>query len=140
MRDRIAAETAEEREARLLCMSTLQHQRLAAETVSERDGRLQQISERESDNCAHREHSSHLHNQVQMRTRRFHTQIASLSSPKCSTCLEVSLVFSFAHHPQSFCAMFSRQAHTKSVLFCQQQEPRAIAIPITGRQVLVCLM
>ena len=58
MRDRIAAETPKEREARIHRMSTLQHQRLAAETISEREVRVQLASERESDSRAYREHSS----------------------------------------------------------------------------------
>ena len=44
MRDRLAAETPEEREARLQHMSTYQHERLAAETPKEREARLQHMS------------------------------------------------------------------------------------------------
>ena len=41
MTDMLAAETPEEREARLQHMSTFQHKRLAAETAEEREVRLQ---------------------------------------------------------------------------------------------------
>ena len=43
-RERMAAETPEERERRLQWMSTNQHERLAAETPEEREGRLQWMS------------------------------------------------------------------------------------------------
>ena len=45
-RERLAAETGEEREARLQQMSTNQCQRLAAETGEEREAKLQQIRDR----------------------------------------------------------------------------------------------
>ena len=49
MRDRLAAETPEEREARLQHMSTYQHERLAAETAKEREVRLQCDRQRHRD-------------------------------------------------------------------------------------------
>ena len=44
MRVRLAAETPDEREARLQQMSTYQRERLAAETEEEREARLQQMN------------------------------------------------------------------------------------------------
>ena len=44
MRDRLAAETPEEKETRSQQMSTYQHERLAVETPRERETRLQQMS------------------------------------------------------------------------------------------------
>ena len=49
MRDRLAAETPKEREARLQHMSTYQHERLAAETAEEREVRLQCDRQRHRD-------------------------------------------------------------------------------------------
>ena len=46
MRDRLATESVEEREARLLQMSTRQRERLATESVEEREARLQQMRDR----------------------------------------------------------------------------------------------
>ena len=43
MRDRLATETAEERQARLQRMSANQHEKLASETVDEREARLEQM-------------------------------------------------------------------------------------------------
>ena len=44
MRERVAAESIEEREMRLQQMSTYQEERLATETVEKREARLQQMS------------------------------------------------------------------------------------------------
>ena len=44
MRDRLAVETPEEREARLQRMSTNQHERLAVESPKKREARLQQMN------------------------------------------------------------------------------------------------
>ena len=50
--ERLAAETPEEREARLQHMSTYQHERLAAETPEEREARLQHMSTYEHERLA----------------------------------------------------------------------------------------
>ena len=47
MRDRLAAESDEQREARLQQMSDTQRERIAAETIEQRQVRLQNISERQ---------------------------------------------------------------------------------------------
>ena len=85
MRYRLAAESAQEREARLQQMSHRQLQRL---TFDEREVQLQHARGRESEGSRHQ--SSQLFNQhsVQMKMRKFHTDLTSLSSPKRSTCLE----------------------------------------------------
>ena len=49
MRDRLAAETPEEREARLQHMSTYQHEGLAVETAKEREVKLQCDRQRHRD-------------------------------------------------------------------------------------------
>ena len=46
MRDRLAAKSVEEREARLQQMSTRQRERLATESAEEREARLQQMRDR----------------------------------------------------------------------------------------------
>ena len=48
MRDRLAAETPEERETRLQRMSSNQYERLAVETPEERETRLQQMRDRQA--------------------------------------------------------------------------------------------
>ena len=62
MRDRLAAETAEEREVRLHCMSILQHETMTVETSDERDVQLQHASQRKRKNCTRIKQSSQLHN------------------------------------------------------------------------------
>ena len=52
MRGRLAAETPEEREARLQRMSTNQSERLAVETPEERKTRLQQLSTNQRERLA----------------------------------------------------------------------------------------
>ena len=85
MRDRLATESAEEREARLQQMSTRQRERLAVETNQQREDRLQHASERD------REQSQLVlfeQRSVQVKMRRFHTHFASMNSSRCSTCSE----------------------------------------------------
>ena len=86
MRDRLAVESPEEREARLRQMSIHQRQRLTVETVEEREVRLQRARQRERDIRTCGEQTSQP--SVQEKMRRFHSHIASLTSPKCSTCSE----------------------------------------------------
>ncbi len=71
-------------------MSILQHERISLETSSEREVRLQHTSERVTESRARRHQSAQLDNElsVQIKMRRFHAHFASLSSPKCSNCLE----------------------------------------------------
>ena len=82
MRDRLTAESAEEREARLQRMSTLQHARLAVETDEEREDRLQRAREQSSQVLLFEQHS------IQVKMRRFHAHFALLNPSRCSTCLE----------------------------------------------------
>ncbi len=112
MRTRLAAETEEERDARLQQMRITQHERLAAETEEERDARLQQMrttrherlaaeTEEERDTrmqCDRERHREHqvvnpqlplLHQQsVQKKMLKFHEHMASLNVSRCTTCLE----------------------------------------------------
>ena len=104
MRDQLASETGEEREARLQQMSAQQRDRLASETAEERDIRLQCYSVR------HREQivvlsQLPLFEQRSVRTKmlRFHAHMASLDSPQCTTCSEM-FPSSFAHKILSVCA------------------------------------
>ena len=85
--ERFATESVEERESRLRQLSIHQHQRLTVETVEERE---QCARQRESDIRTSGEQTSQLFTQpsVQEKMRRFHSHIASLTSPKCSICLE----------------------------------------------------
>ena len=111
-RERLAAETAEERETRLLQLSASQRERLAAETAEEREARQLQWSasrrerlaaefaeEREArlqcDRQRHREQvvvQSQLplfqQHSVRSKMLRFHAHMASLDSPQCTTCSE----------------------------------------------------
>ena len=52
MRDQLAIESVEEREARLQQMSTRQRERLATESAEEREARLQQMRDRLACVCA----------------------------------------------------------------------------------------
>ena len=47
MRDRLAAESAEDREARLRDLTVLKHERLATESTEEREARLCDLSARQ---------------------------------------------------------------------------------------------
>ena len=82
---RLGAESAEQREARLLQVSTNQCERLAAESVEERESRQQRVNKRETH--ANRE-QPFKQRSIQMKMRSFRNYFASLSSPKCSTRLE----------------------------------------------------
>ena len=71
--ERLAAESAEEREARLLRASANQRQRRAVESSQlTRSSREEPFKQRS----------------VQLKMRKFHEHFASISSPKCSTCLK----------------------------------------------------
>ena len=97
MRDRFAAETPDEREARLQQM----RDRLAAETPSEREARLQRMSDCQHDRLATEtpdERAARLHHRsqlplfeqrsVQSKMARFHEHMATLEIASCTTCSE----------------------------------------------------
>ena len=85
-RQSLATETEEERAARLQQMSANQHHRLAAETGSEREARLQRNRE------GQRGQQSQLplfeQPSVQAKMRKFHAEIAALEMQKYTTCSE----------------------------------------------------
>lgn len=82
-RDRLATESAEERQFRLQSLSAHQRDRLAIESAEDREARLQRDRERGVHFSAAFKQRS-----VQMKMRRFHDSLATLSSLKCFTCLE----------------------------------------------------
>ena len=91
MRQRLEAETPEQRDARLEHMRTLQQQRLEVETPQERDTRLnlsQQTKSAQSDiskkMCAPQIDQGY----VKGKMNRFHTEMLSIESLLCTTCLE----------------------------------------------------
>ena len=91
MRQRLEAETPEQRDARLEHMKTLQQQRLEVETPQERDTRLnlsQQTKSAQSDiskkMCAPQIDQGY----VKGKMNRFHTEMLSIESLLCTTCLE----------------------------------------------------
>ena len=88
---RLEVETPEQRDARLEHMKTLQQQRLEVETPQERDTRLnlsQQTKNAQSDiskkMCAPQIDQGY----VKGKMNRFHTEMLSIESLLCTTCLE----------------------------------------------------
>ena len=88
---RLEVETPEQRDARLEHMKTLQQQRLELETPQERDTRLnlsQQTKSAQSDiskkMCAPQIDQGY----VKGKMNRFHTEMLSIESLLCTTCLE----------------------------------------------------
>ena len=88
---RLEVETPEQRDARLEHMKTLQQQRLEVETPQERDTRLnlsQQTKSAQSDiskkMCAPQIDQGY----VKGKMNRFHTEMLSIESLLCTTCLE----------------------------------------------------
>ena len=142
MRNRVAAESIEEREVRLQQMSTYQGERLATETVEEREARLQQTrssqverlaAENAEEREARQQHDreslreqrvqrtlGQLHlpllqqRSVQAKMRKFHAHMAALEVSRCSTCSEA---FPGLHlRPGSTeCVRCSRDKHTPKV-------------------------
>ena len=101
MKDWLAAETQQQREARLERMSALRNERLVAETQQQREARLERMSalrceriasetqqQREArllnDRQAHRDH--HALHSVQSRMIKFHKHISTLHITSCSIC------------------------------------------------------
>ena len=74
----LAAESAEEREAKLQRLSSNQRERLAAESAENREARLQYDRERES--RSRTQFEPFKRRSVQLKMRRFHESLASLSS------------------------------------------------------------
>ena len=92
MRQRLEAETPEQRDARMEHMKTLQQQRPEVETPQERDTRLnlsQQIKSAQSDiskkMCAPQIYQGY----VKGKMNRYHTEMLSIESLLCTTCLEI---------------------------------------------------
>ena len=81
MRDRLAAESAKEREARLQQMSTRQRGRLAVATDEEREDRLQRSREQSSQVLLFEQRS------IQVKMRRFHAHFALLNTHAHFECL-----------------------------------------------------
>ena len=89
MRDRLAAETPEERETRLQQMRTNQHERLAVETPEERELRSEHYSTRYRKQQSVQPQLPLLKQcSIQAKMRKFHTNLATLDTPTCSTCSE----------------------------------------------------
>ena len=106
---RLAAETAEERVARLQQMSACQQERLTAETAEKRAARLQRDRER------HRHEQSQLplfeQPAVRARMQKFHAQLVALESPRCTTCSEAFPGLQL-HSQSTECLRCSRDKHT----------------------------
>ena len=100
-RERLAAESTEEREARLQRMRINESERLAAESVEEREGEREVRANREQ---PFKQYS------VQMKMRRFHEYFATLNSPKCLTCSE-SFPGIQLHSPTTECIRCYRDKH-----------------------------
>ena len=141
MRDRLAAESPEEREARLRQMSAHQHQRLTVETVEEREVRLQRARQRERDIRTSGEQTSQLFTQpsVQEKMRRFHSHIASLTSPKCSTCLE-SFPGLQLPPPSNECARCIRDKHIpKMYSSANNMDPGSLPTQLQVSNIVCCM-
>ena len=100
-RDGRTAESPQQREVRLLELSTRQSERLASESTEEREARLGDLSARRRERAVtrfeqqrshqtEREASAELvnHPSIQAKMRTFHAHFSALTSPTCSTCLE----------------------------------------------------
>ena len=88
---RLEVETPEQRDARLEHMKTLQQQRLEVETPQERDTRLnlsQQTKSAQSDISKKMCASQIDQGYVKGKMNRFHTEMLSIESLLCTTCLE----------------------------------------------------
>ena len=86
MRDKLAAE---KREARLQHMSTYQHERLAAETAEERELRLQCDRQRHRDQqLVQSQLPLFEHHSIRAKMDKFHAHFAMLNLSTCTTCLE----------------------------------------------------
>ena len=87
---RLAAESAEEREARLEQIRVSQQQRLACETTEDREARHQQ--DRQAHMQQRRSATSELpifqQPGVRSKMRTFHSKLAALQASKCITCSE----------------------------------------------------
>ena len=138
-RERLAAESAEEREARLLHVSANQRERLGAESAEEREARLLHVSanqrERRTAESSELTRSSREEPfkqcSVQLKMRKFHEHFTSLSSPKCSTCLERFLGVQL-YPSTTECMRCYRDKHTPKLYSYQQHESRATATPAEG--------
>ena len=82
----LATESEEKRAARLQQMSANQHHRMAAETGSEREARLQ--GNREGQRGQQSQLPLFEQPSVQAKMRKFHAEIAALEMQKCTTCSE----------------------------------------------------
>ena len=85
----MTAETHEERETRLERLRAAQQERLATETAEEREARQQhdRVSHHQLRDAQSRLPLLEQHS-VQTKMLKFHAQIASLSCPQCVTCSE----------------------------------------------------
>ena len=120
MRDRVAAETDEEREVRLQQM----RDRVAAETSEEREGRLQQMSDHQRDRLAAEtpeQRQARLHHRsqrplfeqpcVQTKMAKFHAHMSTLDISTCTTCSEGFPGLQL-YSSTSQCLQCSRDKHT----------------------------
>lgn len=83
--ERLATESVKRREARLLQLSTNQRDRLSDETVQQREATLQRASKRDTYTSGEEPFKRC---SVLLKMRRFHNYFAFLTSPKCLTCSE----------------------------------------------------
>ena len=111
MRDRLAAETTEERETRLQRMSTNQRERLAVETPEERELRLECYSTRYMEQQSVQPQLPLFQQcSIQAKMRKFHTNMATLDTLTCSTCSERFPGLHF-HSKSNECLRCSRDKH-----------------------------
>ena len=110
-RERLAVETPEERETRLQRMSTNQRERLAVETPEERELRLECYSTRYMEQqSVQPELPLFQHCSIQAKMRKFHANMATLDTPTCSTCSERFSSLHF-HSKLNECLRCSRDKH-----------------------------
>ena len=127
--DRLAAETEEQREARLQWMCANQSDRLAAETEEQREARLQLMCANQSDRLAaktEQQREARLQGDregqqqpqlplleqpsVQAKMRKFHSQFSTLDVPTCSTCCKGFPGLKF-HSSSTECLPCSQDKH-----------------------------
>ena len=115
-RERLATESAEEREARLYDLNARQCERLFIESSEETAARLRQMSIRRCERLQEqrdRVPSAQLVRQpsIQAKIRTFHAHFATLSCPRCSTCSE-SFPGLQLRPPSTECMRCSKDMHS----------------------------
>ena len=137
----LAAETRDERTARLQQMSALQQQRLATESQEVRDVRLSHLRENRITAQHSASQEAHLplleQEHVKNKMAKFHKEIATLSSPTCTTCMEAFLGLKV--NSRSECVRCSRDKHApKLYSMANNMNPGPVPSELQVREQKLC--